>query len=280
MNKKILFFSILFLPLFITSQTTLKKGKSSLKTSKSKTITRSAAKNSNASDDDDDLFEATGLSEAIGLFFLKLTVGAVYGILVEFPTDPKSKHSNSSLTKYPYFENKKGGFNWDNDDNFKPARLFISNQYLKNNTRIQGNYLKGEIQFSSRFSFVSDYLFLKENNYFNATTDYTHLSFLLNYYRVRSERFSLWYGLGARYFGSGINDVGFSYSLGTRLYIVKPISIEASYIGSIINQSPVDHFNTDVKYHIKNYTLSTGLSSFTIGSENFNTLNIGLGIYF
>jgi hypothetical protein len=235
---------------------------------------------SNSESSDEENYLKTEINNFFGRLLFELTIGLTYGILVEFPSDGKNKHSNATLTKYPYFENKKGDFNWDNDANFKPNRFLLTNQYLKNNTRIQGNYLKGELQFANRFSLAGDFLYLTENNYLHDKSNYKHFSLLVNYYRVRSERFSLWYGLGARYVGDGVNTPGIAYSLGTRLYVAKPISIEASFIGSIINQNSVDHLNTEIKYHIKNYTLSTGYSNFTIGSENFNTLNIGFGIYF
>jgi len=278
MNKKLLFGLILVFPLILTSQNTLEKAKSSLKSSNSNSGETTVESSSNTSDDYNPLFPE--LNEFMGRIFLELTFGVVYAVFVEFPSDGKNKHAHATLTKHPYFENKKGDFNWDNDTNFKPNRFFLTNQYIKNKARIQGNYLKGELQFANRFGMTGDFLYLSENDYLYDKSKYKHFSLLVNYYRVRSEKFSLWYGLGARYVANGVHAAGIAYSLGTRLYVAKPISIEASFIGSIINKSSVDHLNTEIKYHTKNYTLSTGYSNFTIGSENFNAINIGFGIYF
>jgi hypothetical protein len=283
MIKKLLFTLFLLFSIVSNAQNTLDRAKNSVNSKKSesqsststKSSTSTSKRSSYSSEDSDNYvnpFES---------MFTDLVIGLTYGLIKTTLVESRyeGKHLTASITKYPYFENKKGDFNYEIDDNYKPSRLLLSNEYIKTNQNIIGNYFKTDLQFGNRFGLVGDFLYFSENNYLHPKTNYLHYTLLVNYYRVRTEKFSLWYGIGTRYAGSGINKFGFAYAVGTRYFVAKPFSLEMSFKGSRINQSNVNHFNSHLKYHHKNKFFSLGYSAFKIGTEDFGGITVGLGIY-
>lgn len=281
MIKKILFTLFLLSSIISNSQNTLDKAKKSVNSKKTESRSSTSTKNNTSKRSSYSSGDSDNYVNPFESMFTDLVVGLTYGLLkVTFiESRYEGKHLDASITKYPYFENKKGDFNYAIDNNYKPSRLLLSNEYIKTNQNIVGNYFKTDLQFGKRFSLEGDFLYFSENNYLNPKTDYLHYTLLLNYYRVRTEKFSLWYGIGTRYAGSGINKFGFAYSFGARYFLSKPFSLETSFKGSRINQSNVNHFNSHLKYHHTNKIFSLGYSTFKIGTEDFGGLSVGLGIY-
>ena len=279
MLKRILFFHFFLLSIYCNAQNTLDKAKKSVKSNKTEQSSSSSSKSKTSNNSSYSLFddEDTSLQEFFGQLILVMTYETFKAIFIASPWE--GAHINSKITKHPYYQSKKGDFNYLDNDNFKLNRFLISNDYFKSNRRIQGNYFKTEFQFAKRLSLETDFLYLSENDFLRSKTNYLHYSLLLNYYRVRTEKFSLWYGLGLRYAGSGINDSGLAYSFGFRSFIAKPFSIETSFKGSRINQSNINHFNSQFKYHRKNKVFSIGYTHFKFGSENFDGISAGLGIF-
>lgn len=279
MTKKLALLLFLF-TICSHSQNTLDKAKKSVNSSKSEQSSSSSSKNSkptnrsalSSNDNEGNIFESL-LSE----IFVSLVYGTIKSTFIASPWE--GKHYDSWLSKYPYYEQKKGGFNYDENENYKLSRFLISNAYIKTNERIQGNYFKTEFQFARRFSLEGDFLYLSENNFVDSKTNYLHYTLLANYYRIKSEKFSLWYGLGVRYTGSGIHKTGVAYAIGFRSYITKPFSIETSFKGARINNTNINHFNSQLNYHYLNKNFSLGYTNFKIGSEDFGGLSVGIGIY-
>lgn len=286
--KKIGIICFLLLTFKLQAQNTLDKAKESVKTDKE---TRSntdpgTGYNSNSSSNGNANFSRANNSDE-GFFdsFLaqlayQITLGLAKTVFIESPWEEESKSHFSTITKYPYFETSKGDFNYSNDENYKSARFQLGTEYLSTNTHIKGNYTKVDFQFANRFSATADFVYLNENDFNNEKTTYTHVTVLANYYRIRTERMSLWYGLGARMPMSGINKVGFAFTLGTRIFIVKPISVESHFIGSVVHGSNINQFSNKIIYHKQNKFFNAGYSQFKIGSEDFGGFTAGLGIYF
>lgn len=163
--------------------------------------------------------------------------------------------------------------------NQKKARWHITDRYLMNSD-LQGNYFRTELQFAKRFSLMGDITKLVEQNPNVPNTEYTQYTMMANYYRLRGRRWSIWYGIGARYIGEGIDKFGFAYNFGTRIYVTKPLSLETSFIGSDVNGSAVHHFNSHVKWHLNRFYISAGYDKHKISSSDFHMFGTGIGIYF
>ena len=285
MNK--LFFTICLLFVFQTqAQNSLENAKSKVETPSSKTnTTKNSTKSYNSSYNKNHNTSKSqeyndGESNAFDYFlmemFYHLTIGLVKVSFVDTPSERETLHFTSNLSNYPYEKDSIGGF--DYYDTAKKSRLLISGRYLKNKD-LYGNYFKTEYQFAKRISLTADYAQLRQNNTFDAPTRYNHFTMMANYYRARTQRFSLWYGIGARYVGEGIDKFGFAYNFGMRAYIIKPVSIETSFLGSDVNGSSIHHFNTQAKWHINQIYLTAGYDKIKISSSDFHFFGIGLGIY-
>ncbi|MFC2109830.1 hypothetical protein ACFLSU_04570 [Bacteroidota bacterium] len=269
--RKLLVCFFIFFVANTYAQNKLDSAKKSIKTSKTKTRGSNVPIHTSHENAFSSMF-----AEALAHVFLYTT----YGVLVDFGELESERHHNALLTKYPYFENSKGDFNFTANKNQKTSRFVFANKFLKLSQRIKGNYLNGKLQFSKKFSVTGDFLYLNENNFRGLESAYSHLSFLVNYHRVRTEKLNLWYGIGYRYVGSGVNKSGFSYQIGSQYFFAKPLSVDVTYLGAIVNESSIGHFQTNLNYHIKNKFVSVGLTNFKLGSEKFNGIAIGLGIYF
>lgn len=208
--------------------------------------------------------------------FYDLTIGLVTGVFVESIFEHKTLSQESKITPYPYLKKTIGDFDYYNT--YKGSRILLSDRYLSNDKQ-QGNYFNTEFQFLKRFSLTADFLFLKEENTFGSPERYKHYTLAANYYRIRTQKFSLWYGIGVRYVEEGVNKYGFSYNIGTRIYIVKPVSFEFLFLGSIVNGKSVNHLYTQLKWHINRMYIMGGYDQIKISSYKFDMFGMGIGIY-
>jgi hypothetical protein len=282
MLKTSLFSLFLFFSLTLHSQSKLKSAKENINTTKTKTSSKTSFRKSTPG------FPSrmhAANDPSVFRFFAeityKMTLGVLYFTFIESPWELTSKHSKSVLTPYPYSADHLGEFAYEPSRKDKTFRLQISSEYLSNQNRIKGTYSKIDIQFAKRFGLTADCVSLSENiPILSHTDEYAHSTFLVNYYRIRTEKMSLWYGMGLRYAMNGIHKAGFAYSLGTRIFIKKPLSLESHLTGSKINGSSINQFGNKVKYHFKQSYFSLGWNLWTLGSEKIGTFATGLGIYF
>ncbi len=179
-----------------------------------------------------------------------------------------------SFTPHPYYKNTFGEYYKNDTINSKNNSFKISGNHLfnkdANGVEINANYRvlpilgieASYIHFSEKIKTGNDYLDIS--------------SLMINYYRIRENNISLWWGLGTSYVGNKVNTLGFAYNIGTEIYPFKPISLQASWKQSFINSSSVDVFKTQIKYHIKNTALFTGYHDYQLGSEKNAGFILGL----
>lgn len=178
-----------------------------------------------------------------------------------------------TLTPYPYYNNLKGEYLKLTTNNTKNSLFKIGvNQLFSNSVNaleLNANYRvlpilgieAAHLNFSERSIQGKEYLDIS--------------SILVNYYRIREHRVSLWWGAGASYVGNNVDTWGFSYNFGTEIFPFKPISFYTNYKQSFINDSQVNEFKLHLKFHIKNVSLFTGYHANSLGNENVNGLVFG-----
>ncbi|MGB2273720.1 MAG: hypothetical protein ACPH2K_05035, partial [Flavicella sp.] len=232
---------------------------------------------SNRNYDRYDSYQTSFASNFIEDILYQVTWGMVRGMLFEAYGERMSRHSKAGLTTYPYAERQQGDFDFYNTE--KTARFAIENNYLTSST-IKGNYLKGELNFAKRISLTGDFLYMNEKLFRGGKTNYRQYTVMANYYRIRTPKISVWYGLGARYVGEEVDTYGFAYNFGMRLFLKKPLSFETVFTGSVIDVNPVNQFDAKLKWHRNKLFLTTGYNHVNINGTHFNQLSLGLGTYF
>lgn len=250
---------ILLTPALLFSQGELEKAKKSLSeksTSKSNISTtkndrsvRTSRNNHRNSSDNNGIFYN---------FFVELGYYAFYGAVV-------GQSEYRSLTPHPYYNNTFGEYLKNDTINSKNNIFKISGNHLfnkdANGLEINANYRiipilgleASHIHFSEKIKTGNDYLDIS--------------SLMINYYRIRENNISLWWGLGTTYVGNEVKKLGFSYNIGTEIYPFKPISLQVSWKQSFINRTSIDVFKTQIKYHINKTALFTGYHDYQLGGK-------------
>lgn len=202
-----------------------------------------------------------------------------YGILIESPPEMNTKMHGAEISEYPFKIVKSGNYLYTDSTNYKLTRFNVSNSFIIENKNLYGNDLNIDFRFLKRMGIDVDYLQLFEK--VGSITDKLSIySAMVNYHRVRTQRVDFWFGLGAMYVGNTVKKAGFSFGIGGEWFINKPISLLVSFKGSSINQQPVNKTKIQLKYHLKNYHISSGYQHFTIGVTSINAFSLGAGISF
>lgn len=182
------------------------------------------------------------------------------------------------LTPYPYYNNSKGEYLLANNNPSKNSNFKIGVNQLFNSD-INALELNANYRFIPILGIeVSHLNFSERSIQGKAYLDVT--SFMLNYYRIREQSISLWWGMGASYVGNKIDTWGFTYNIGTEIFPFKPVSLYTNYKQSFINANNINQFKFQVKYHIKNVALYTGYHTNELGSENVSGLILGAAYTF
>ena len=202
-----------------------------------------------------------------------------YGVAVETVFEKETKMHNAKISTHPYIFNKIGNYTYSDSINTVKTRFEITNSFVIENKNLFGNNFNTKLRFAKRFDIELGYLQLFENNN-NKIDGFTLFSFMANYHRIRTQKIDLWYGIGASYVANNVDKFGFSYGVGTELFIIRPMSIVASYKGSIINDESINKFKILLNYHLKNYKIYSGYQRYILGPSKINTFSIGLGIFF
>lgn len=251
----------------------LQKAEESLNDTKS---TRSNHRDSHDNESSDSNF----LVDTFGYVIVEAFLYVSYYSLVESPYEYNSNSHYSSITKYPYFNSNKGNYSFDWDETTTSSRFTLSNRYIFEGDRINGNHLNLDIRFVKRIAIEVDYLQLWEQNKNFGDNSLAIYTALAKYHRVRTEKFDAWWGLGGSYVDGEVNEFGFTYGLGAELFFAKPLSFESNFNQTLINHETVNKFNALLNYHKKQFKFTGGYEHLKIGSQDFSTITFGVGMSF
>lgn len=259
------------------AQSKIKKAEDSLKkdeqTNENPTLTYN---NPNGSDTSNGDF----FTEAVGGLFVQIFAYTAYAAVFESPFEMEHKASSAHINKSPYYNSKKGNYSYNWDKNSSIFRSVLSGRYISENSRLKGTHLNLNMRALKRWGLELNYLQLWEDNPNFGSDQLAIYTALAKYYRVRTEKFDAWWGLGTSYVDGSVNQFGFAYGLGAELFFAKPLSLEANFNQTRINNSNVNKFNALLHYHLKQYRLTGGYEHLKIGSEKFSLITLGLGVFF
>ncbi|MDY8134956.1 hypothetical protein [Aquimarina sp. 2201CG5-10] len=276
MKRTVIIITLFFLGFnFNYGQGKLEKAEKSL-TKKERSSSRSESRSSGNSYDSGDSFWL----EVFGPLFLDVFLITTYGTFIETPIEQEHSASTASITKYPYYNSKKGNYSYEWGDDTQMARATITNRFIAENGKLYGNHLNLDIRFLKRISVEADYLQLWEENTNFGDNSLAIYSFLAKYHRVRTERFDAWWGIGATYIGGEVEQLGFTYGAGAELFFAKPLSVEVNFNQTFIESETVNKFNALLNYHAGRFKFSGGYEHLKIGAPDFSMFSAGVGVSF
>lgn len=252
----------------------LNKAKESLKSTSSSSNTSSSStsksKRSSNSNDSDSIFGGF-----FAQIFIKLFAYSAYGVAIESPFEKEGRMHDAEIAHYPYELASQGNFIYTDSINYNVTRFDVYNRFLVENKNLYGNNLGVDFRFLRRFSLNVDYVYFAEK--VNGKKDnFNMFSALLKYHRIRTQRFDVWFGLGATHVANNVNETGFTFGFGGELFIKKPISLLASHKWVSINNQSIRNTKLLLKYHIKNYRFSSGYEHYKLGVSKINTFSFGV----
>lgn len=271
----ILIFSITLHSYSQTGKLDLAKESLKQQNSSSNSTVSSSTKVSNNRVKDDNPF-----LEELAIFMVKISLGLAYQIGVESHFEKEGNMHSADFSKYPYKEPFFGNYVCNDSTNNKSiVRVDITSNFVYESKTLFGNNLNINLKFARRFDLEVGSLQLFEK--VNGNTDnFSLYQAMLNYHRIRTQKFDLWFGLGVNYVANDVNEVGFSYGLGYEWFLTKPISILVAFNGTTINSRPVNETKLLLKYYINNFNISTGYEYYSLGVSKINAYSIGIGASF
>ena len=261
MKSKLLL--LLFVPCILFSQSTLGKAKGSLSSSSNSSVSSSSDKDE---DDDDDSIGGAIFESIFESIFLDFLGYVSYGVVI-------GEGKYTEITPYPYFDGKSGEFTRIPNEKNRRTNVKLNANYFVH--RVNGIELNAVVKPIPLIGVELDYLSFNEEGLFtDESLNITSIN--MNYYRVRENTFSMWWGIGGTYVGNEVDTWGASYNIGTDIYPVKPISFHLGWKQSFVNDNTVNVFKSQVKYHIKRTALYTGYHNYKLGSETISGLVLGI----
>ncbi|KAA1244224.1 porin family protein [Aquimarina sp. RZ0] len=275
--KRIIFILSLFLILSNQnfSQSKLQKAEKSLSKNSNGHSYTSQSRNSDYSSGDE-----YGILTELAVVFAEVLLYTTYYGMTETPAEYERRASNASITKYPYYNSKKGNYsyNWGEDTNI--FRTTLTSRTIVENSKLYGNHLNADLRFLKRAGIEADYLQLWEDTTFFGDNSLSLFTLLAKYHRVRTEKFSAYWGVGAAFIAGEVDELGFTYGLGAEFFFAKPLSLESNFNQTFINTRSVNKFNLLLNYHMNRFKITGGYEHLKIGSIDFSTFSAGIGVSF
>jgi hypothetical protein len=265
--KKLLF-TCLLIPIISFSQTKLSTAKQKLSSNSSSSSTSSSSGSSSSSSSSDRTFGNLFADIFVEVFLIAGYEG-LFGHL-------EYRH----FAPYPYYyDNVNGEYDFGAVDGDKRSLLKARVNYFSANS-IQGVQANVTYRFLPVLGLELSHNNFFENNLVGNSDNLNTTSFLLNYYRIRERSVTGWWGIGATYVGNEVNTAGFVYAIGLEVYPCKPISLQASFQQSFINESNINELRFQLKYHRKKVAYYTGYHDYSIAGIGISGFVLGVEVGF
>ena len=253
------------------SQTKIGRAEDSL----NKDSNRESSDSDDGDDDNSDFF-----AETFGEIILQAFLYVSYYALIGPSSEYEPQMNCASLTKYPYNKSNIGDYNYNWDENYSKFRTEFTGRYISESSSLKGMHLNMEMRFLNRIGVDLDYHQLWEKNPDLGNDNLALYNVLAKYYRVRTEKIELYWGIGTTYVDGSVDRIGFSYGLGSELFFAKPLSFETNFQQTFINSKTINKFNVLLNYHVDQYKVMGGYEYLKIGSQPFSSITLGIGVFF
>ncbi|MDP1677473.1 MAG: hypothetical protein Q8L88_11465 [Bacteroidota bacterium] len=232
------------------------------------------------SSDDISIDDASIAIEVVGFFAVAIGY-VVVGTLIKFPGEDSSVYDNTfwtrGFTEYPYSNPEQGMFSQASNKTF--AFFFSGHRFFDGNN-LTG--YSGRLFVSPHQSFNLEAHIVDLSEKLKTKTDHLRFyNFFIDYNRIKSERFSVWWGLGMKGMnGPTVNKTGFALNSGFEIFPVAPISIMTNYNIGFINKNSLQEFLFAGNFYINRYNFSFGYQCFTVGAPVLDGMILGMTFHF
>ena len=200
-----------------------------------------------------------------------------YGILIESFLEKDTPMHDAELTPYPFFNPDEGDYTYD-----KESVGFRVEGYVNAIANLHNNFtgeVGGKLRFFKRASLDLSYVSLPEMP--ELTGDFqSQTRIMINYYRIRTRKFELWYGLGALFSENKQYNPAASFNIGAELFLPTKISLSGQGDWAYFKQGVVKNYKLQINYQLSHWRFYGGLKNYRIISYHLNTLYTGIKYYF
>jgi hypothetical protein len=173
---------------------------------------------------------------------------------------------NSYFSDYPYQSPNVGLYSSPEQTNKRFSMKLFGN-YFYNSSDLQGFDFRARICPLPFLGIAFDFTDLTED--LDSKQDNIQIyNVFINYYRGRSRRLALWWGLGVKGIEGDKTRFGPAFNLGTEIYPIKPIS-----------DRTVAELLLHLNYHIQRSILFIGYHRYSVGSAILDGGIVGVGVY-
>lgn len=185
--------------------------------------------------------------------------------------------ARTSFAEYPYVTKDVGFYS---NMTSKHYALTLSGNYFYNNPDLHGYSFRSRIFPSSFLGVELRFTDLIED--LPANSDHLQIyDVLVNYHRVREQRWTLWWGFGIKGVNGDKNHKGMALNLGTEIYLKQPISLSVNYnVGLFSDINAVKESCYQLNWHINRNIVYMGYHRFSTGSSVLDGVIAGIGVYF
>ena len=219
--------------------------------------------------------EETGCYNPLRDFFGWILSEITYGILIESFLEKDTPMHDAGITPYPYFYKDEGNYTYDN--NPVPFRLEVNTSGHLAPAKTYFGSTGVKLRFLKRASVQIDYVKLPGN----PADDYvsqTGISF--SYYRIRTRRFDLWYGLGTMFAENPSGHNALTYHIGSELFIRHHLSVEGQAYWAYFEPVTIKNYQLQINYFLSHWRFNAGIKNYIITGNHINSIGFGIKYYF
>jgi len=179
------------------------------------------------------------------------------------------------FSDYPYWIKNEGIYSRRTG---KKISIHFAGHYFYNSSVLQGFHINGRIYPLPFLGLEFRYTDLTEK--LHTRNDHLRLyDAYINYDRIRSRRWVLWWGLGVKGLQGDDTYHGLSFNFGTEIYPKNPISLNMLLNVGSLNSQTVSEFQIKVNWHIQRDIIYLGYQYFSTGGLVLDGIIFGLGIF-
>ena len=252
------------------SQGRLGDVKGDIKKEKPKRSSNSGSNGSKSRGSTNNSSDNSGFAYLVAESLVKLTGYAIYYVGYKLPI---GEVESRKFFDYPYANGSHGEYSHSFVDlKDKKSNLTFSNTLSMHDKNLFANKASLNYRFIRALGVEASYLQFYETD---PLEDLNMTSGMLNFYRIREENVTGFWGIGLTHVGSDVQRLGFAYNMGLDVYWGSPISTELYWKQSFINKTALNEFKLMVNYHINKSAISLGLVNHNLAGHNFAMLGAG-----
>lgn len=215
-----------------------------------------------------------------GLYYaLDGTYQLLFFFNFENPPFRRLDDGGQGFAKYPYHEYSRG-LHHQYFDGGRKMSAEIRSHYFAESLEMYGSHAHLRFSPTRAISIEGNYFNFNERLETGLVDNLQFYTLSLNYYRVRTPKFNLYWGGGFigmtrdRNYNSACGNLGLSY------YFERPVSLHADAQFSSINGNFVALHQYRLQFHVKRPYMYVGYQQTDVGNQHINAIIGGLGIHF